>query len=139
MTPAPQLPTAPDIPLHDIKPLLEVHDQTYTMFVLLVAAAVVLLLGSLYLLWRFWRHRKRVNLRKETFKALESVEFGDSKQAAYAITRHGLLFAGDSPRCREAYDALVARLAPYKYRKRVDAIDEETVSYYQIYVGMIDV
>ena len=45
----------------------------------------------------------------------------------------------DSTRCREAYDALVDRLAPYKYRKAVDPIDEETRSYYAIYLGMIDV
>jgi hypothetical protein len=139
MNPAPQLPTAPDIPLHDIKPLVEVNDHTFVMFAILVAAAAVLLLGALYLLWRFWRHRRRANIRRETFARLESVDFSDAKRAAYAITREGLLFAGDSVRCREAYDALVARLAPYKYRKRVDAIDEETVSYYHIYVGMIDV
>lgn len=139
MTPAPQLPTSPDIPLHDIKPLMEVQDHTFMMFILLVAVAGAVLLGALYLLWRFWRYRKRVNIRKETFERLESVDFSDSKRAAYAITRDGLLFAGDSLRCREAYDALVARLAPYKYRKQVDAIDEETISYYHIYVGMIDV
>jgi hypothetical protein len=139
MNPAPQLPSAPDIPLHDIKPLVEVNDHTFVMFALLVGVGALLLLGVLYLLWRFWRHRRRANVRRETFARLESVDFSDSKKAAYAITRDGLLFAGDSPRCSEAYEALVARLAPYKYKKRVDAIDEETVSYYEIYVGMIDV
>ena len=37
MTPAPTLPSAPDIPLHDIKPLLEVPDHTFWVFVVVVS------------------------------------------------------------------------------------------------------
>ncbi len=139
MMPAPKLPSAPDIPLHDIKPLVEVPDQTFWMFVGVMSLLSLIAAGSAYLLWRYWKYRKRVNRRLEAFKALEAVAFDDAKLAAYAITRLGLIFADDSIRVREAYDALVARLAPYKYRKNVDAIDEETRSYYDIFVGMLDV
>lgn len=139
MKPAPTLPSAPDIPLHDIKPLLEVPDHTFWVFVVVVVAGIILVAGALFLLWRYWRTRKEANLRHNAFEALGSVDFSDPKQAAYAITRHGALFAGDSTRCEEAYASLVARLAPYKYKKSVEPIDEETVSYYNIYLGMIDV
>jgi hypothetical protein len=139
MNPAPQLPSAPDIPLHDIKPLVEVPDHTFGMFIALIVVAVIFVTGVLFLLWRLWQQRNRVNERQDAFDALESVDFGDAKEAAYAVTRYGLFFAEDSPRCREAYDALVERLVPYKYKKQVDAIDEETRSYYDIFVGMIDV
>lgn len=139
MTPAPQLPSAPDIPLHDIKPLVVVPDQSFMMFIGLLVVGVLLAAGIGYLLWRFWKQRNHVNLRKEAFEALQMVEWDDAKRAAYTITRLGQIFADDSTRVREAYDALVSRLAPYKYRKRVDAIDEETRSYYDIFVEMIDV
>jgi hypothetical protein len=52
---------------------------------------------------------------------------------------HGRAFADDSQRLREAYDNLVARLERYKYKKRVGPIDDESRSYYKIYLEMIDV
>jgi len=138
MTPAPTLPSAPDIPLHDIKPLMEVPDHSLTLLLLLAAALLVVIAGAGYALWRRFR-RRRYDERRETFARLESVDFSDPKAAAYAVTRDGARFAGDSQRCKEAYDALVARLGAYKYKKGVAPVDEETVSYYRIYVGMIDV
>jgi hypothetical protein len=132
-------PNSPDIPLHDIKPLVEINDHSFILFVALIVAGIVLTAALGYLLWRFWRQRKQENLRQKSFEALEAVDLENPKQAAYAITKHGLCFAEDSPRIREAYDNLVSRLAPYKYRKVVGSIDEETISYYQIFVGMIDV
>lgn len=133
------IPSAPDIPLHDIKPLVEVPDNSFVLFVIVVVAGAVLLCALLYLLWRYMRRAKEANLRQLSYEALQNIDFSDAKQAAYAITRHGLPFANDGERYREAYDSLVQRLAPYKYKKVVDPIDEETVAYYRIYLGMIDV
>lgn len=132
-------PSAPDIPLHDIKPLVEISDHSFMVFVTLIIAAIVLIAALGYLLWRFWRQRHHENVRQKCFEALETIDLEDPKQAAYAITKYGLCFADDSPRLREAYENLVSRLGPYKYRKEVERIDEETVSYFQIFVGMIDV
>jgi type II secretory pathway pseudopilin PulG len=139
MNPTPQLPTAPDIPLHDIKPLVEISDYSLTMLIVLIVVGLIVLAGASVLLWRLWKRRNEANARRDAFEALEAVDFADAKHSAYAITKQGLVFADDSARCREAYDALVARLAPYKYKKSVEPIDDETVSYYQIYLGMIDV
>jgi hypothetical protein len=132
-------PSSPDIPLHDIKPLVEISDHSFIFFVALIIVGAVLAAALGYLLWRFWRQRHQVNLRQKCFEALAAIDLGNPKQAAYAITKHGLCFAEDSPRLREAYDNLVSRLASYKYKKVVGSIDEETISYYQIFVGMIDV
>ncbi len=132
-------PSSPDIPLHDIKPLVEIPDYSIYYFSLLIVVGVVLIATLLFFLWRFWSHRNRNNVRKNDFKALQGVDFGDAKAAAYAITRYGYTFRNDGARQREAFENLLARLAPYKYRKTVDPIDEETRGYYNIYVGMIDV
>ncbi len=128
-----------DIPLHDIKPLMEVPDSSLTIFSVFVLIGAVLLLGGLYLLYRFMQSRKSVNYRKIHYKALKKVDFRDPKQAAYAITEHGRIFADDSERLNEAYNNLVSRLEEYKYKKVVETIDDESRSYYKIYLGMIDV
>jgi hypothetical protein len=132
-------PSAYDIPLHDIKPLMEVPDSSFIVFSVILSIAVILLLSALYLLYRFVRNRQTVNLRKLHYAALEAIDFSDPKKAAYAITDHGRTFADDSERLSEAYNNLVLRLDRYKYRKRVEAIDDESRSYYKIYLGMIDV
>ena len=128
-----------DIPLHDIKPLMEVPDSSLTIFSVLVLITVVLLLGGLYLLYLFIQGQKTINYRKIHYKALKKVDFGDPKQAAYAITEYGRIFADDSERLNEAYNNLVSRLEEYKYKKVVEKIDDESRSYYKIYLGMIDV
>ncbi|MBU1643321.1 hypothetical protein KKE54_08160 [bacterium] len=132
-------PSAYDIPLHDIKPLMEVPDSSFIVFSVVLSIVMLLLLGALFLLYRFVRNRRTVNLRKLHFTALEAIDFSDPKRAAYAITDHGRIFADDSERLREAYSNLVMRLDRYKYKKQVEMIDDESRSYYKIYLGMIDV
>ncbi len=128
-----------DIPLHDIKPLVDVSDNSFVLFVVLIAAVLLFLAGVGYLLYLFMKRRKRENRRKDAYRALKNITFGDPKRAAYDITKYGYLFADDTPRNKEVYDNLLSRLAPYKYKKEVDALDAETKSYFKIYLGMIDV
>ncbi len=128
-----------DIPLHDIKPLMEVPDNSFMLLSGVIIIASLLLLGVLYVLYKFLRGRQTLNLRKIHYAALEKIDFSDPKKAAYAITDHGRIFADDSERLREAYNNLVVRLTQYKYKKRVEEIDDESRSYYKIYLGMIDV
>ena len=136
---APKLPSSADIPLHDIKPLMEVPDQSLIWFVLTLFGTLAAVVLAAYFLVQWIRKRRADSLRRTHYDALVSIDFNEAKAAAYAITRYGHTFSDDAPRLKEAYDALVERLAPYKYRKVVDAIDDETRAYFDIYMGMIDV
>ncbi len=128
-----------DIQLHDIKPLVEVPDNSFILFMILLVLATLFVAGLAYLLFIYFRRRKKNNHRKNAFRALSNVNFKDAKQAAYAITKYGYIFADDTPRNKEVYENLINRLAPYKYKKAVDDIDAECKSYHKIYVEMIDV
>ena len=132
-------PTAHEIPIHDIKPLMEVPDSSLAFLILGLSVVFLLLFGGGYLFYKHFKKRKRLNLRKEHFKALEDVDFSDPKKAAYTITEHGRFFAGDAPRLKEAYENMVERLEVYKYRRNVTPINDESRSYYKIYLEMIDV
>jgi len=132
-------PTSVDIPLNDIKPLVEIEEYSFWILNGLIIAGLLLFTALLFLLWRYLKERRRYNYRKICFKALEGVSFANSKVAAYAITRHGLCFVEDSERLKETYYNLLSKLEPYKYKKEVDNIDDEVISYYHIYIGMIDV
>jgi len=128
-----------DIPLHDIKPLIEIHDYTPYFLLAALVVAVALLLVVLYLLFKQRGGSTGRGGRKDCLAALRAVAFDDAKTAAYEITRLGRCFADDSPRVREAFHNLCRRLEPYKFRKNVPPIDEETRAYYRIFLGMIDV
>jgi len=128
-----------DIPLHDIKPIVAVEEYSVYFFLALVLVGAILLFGALYLLYKYVKYKKRYNKRAEDKKALETISFEDPKAAAYAMTRYGLTFSQDSSRHREMYANLSARLETYKYKKVVDSIDEETLSYYKVYKEMCDV
>lgn len=132
-------PSAPDIPLHDIKPLLEVSDYSLYYFIGVVAAGVIVTAALLFWAWRRFVQNRKATARKNAYAALKAVDFSDPKAAAYAITRYGYLFENDGERQREAFAHLCSLLEAYKYRPHVEMIDEKTRGYYENFVGMIDV
>ncbi len=128
-----------DIPLHDIKPLLEIEE--YSFYYLLGVSLLVLLLacGITCLIYRYIKNKNRFNLKKEHLKLLNSIDFRDAKKAAYDVTFYGATFKEDSQRHQEIYENLVSKLEKYKYKKEVNQIDEETLKYFELYKGMCDV
>ena len=132
-------PSSYDIPLHDIRPLMEVPDSSFGFLMVVVILSVVLLSGLLYLSYTHFKGQKKINIRKEHFKILKNINFKDPKEAAYDITFYGRTFSEDSERLHEAYNNLVEYLEAYKYKKSVEPIDAESRSYYKIYLEMIDV
>ena len=108
-----------DIPLHDIKPIVDV--QEYSLYYFLGVSAFVLLLtcGILYLIYLWFKRRNAFNIRKEHLKLLNSLDISDTKNSAYAITMLGATFKDDSPRHQEMYTNITDRLDMYKYKKSV--------------------
>lgn len=128
-----------DIPLHDIKPLVAVPDNSlYYLGGMSALIVVTALIGGFYL-WRFLTREKPRNLRQEARDVLEHIDVSNPKASAYAITKYGAMFRDDSPRHHEVFDNLNRRLNAYKYQEHVDAIDDETLGYFNIYLGMCDV
>jgi len=128
-----------EIPLHDIKPLLEVQDYSFYYFLTVVTVLSAIILGILYLLYRHFRTKKRFNIRKEHNKILQTINLKETKKAAYALTEYGATFKDDSPRHLKTYNDMVEKLERYKYKKSVDDFDRETLRVIELYRGMIDV
>jgi len=133
------MPTAPDIPLHDIKPLVEINDYSIYYLSSLIVVGIIIVLTLLFFALKYWSKKNRYTTRKEHFRLLQDIDFSNPKTAAYAITKYGYSFSSDGERQHEAYENLLSRLAPYKYKKAVENIDSETKGYFDIYLEMIDV
>ena len=128
-----------DIPLHDIKPIVEVGEYSLYYFAGFVGLTLFLVGAVIYLFYVWFKKRKAFNIKKEHMKLLNSLDLTQTKSAAYAITAYGATFADDSPRHAEMYKNLTQRLEIYKYKKSVEPFDSETLGYIELYKGMIDV
>ncbi len=127
-----------NIPLHDIMPLVEVPDTSiYWFSALLVALLVVCASGVIWFLK--WKKSKKITQRQLHYEALKKIDLKNPKQSAYTICKEGYFFAHDNERTLGAYQNIFKRLEPYKYAPTVEKIDEETLGYYHLYLGIIDV
>lgn len=126
-----------DIPLNDIMPLADVSDYSLYFFIALLILGIAFVSGAAFFLFKKIRSSSQSE-RKRLYAQLSSIDFSDPKRAAYAISELGYRFAHDNERALQAYQRLFERLEPYKYAPTVKMIDEETIGYYRLYLGIID-
>lgn len=125
-----------DIPLHDIKPIVEVQEYSFYYLLALSALALFLVIGVAYLLYKYFTKRKIFNIRAHHMDLLKSISFDDAKKSAYAVTLYGATFKDDSPRHAQMFENITARLESYKYKKNVSSMDKETLGYVELYKEM---
>ena len=128
-----------DIPLHDIKPIVDVQEYSLYYFLGLIFVGVLLLCALAYLIYKWRKAKNAFNKRREHFKIINSFNLSDTKHAAYTITSLGATFKDDSQRHSEMYANIIQRLEGYKYKKEVEEFDSEVMGYIEVYKGMIDV
>ncbi len=126
-----------DIPLHDIKPLVEVPDNSYIYLVAMAVALTVLLIIAGIWLWKYLSKQTEEDVHKLYMKKIHEIDFSNAKQAAYEISEYGRYLA-QSERALEMLANLDARLQSYKYKKEVSSIDDETRGYYQLFLEVLD-
>jgi len=127
------------IPIHDIKPLIEIQEYSLYYFIVITVVVILLILGVSYLAFRWYKNRQKFNIRAEHYKLLKNVDFSDSKNAAYDITYYGATFKDDSQRHKRAYEDMLEKLEQYKYKKEVELFDSDTIHYIELFEGLIDV
>ncbi len=123
--------------LKDIKPLLEIPDNSFTIYWGLIIFASILLVSVLFfVIQKLWVNRK-TNLAKGYLKELKSIDWIDAKLSAYKATHYARLLATDE-RKKELFEQLEPMLEKYKYKKKVDKVDEDTQTKFNLYVQVAD-
>lgn len=128
-----------DIPLHDIKPLIEIQEYSMYYLIALVIAVFVVVLALIYFAYQYFTNRNKFNIKKEHLKLLKSLDMSDTKRVAYEVTQYGATFAGDNDQNERTYKNLVEELESYKYKKNVESFSKETKNSIENYIGMLDV
>jgi len=123
--------------LRDIKPLLEIPDNSYYIYWGLITFAILLCVLLLFFVAKkLWENRK-VNLAKGYLEALKKIDWNDTKKSAYQATHYARLLATDERR-KELFSQLEPMLEKYKYKKEVDTVDQDTKNKFNLYVQVTD-
>jgi hypothetical protein len=123
--------------LHDIKPLVEIPDNSFFIFLALVIFGLILLISIAFVLIRFFKNRKKSD-RKRYFEILENIDFSNPKRSAYDITKYSRLLARNEREIRLCND-LIEDLEQYKYKKEVKDIDKSIQAKFSNFLDVIDV
>ncbi len=122
--------------LRDIKPLVEIPDYSFFLYLLFIVVATTLAAVAVYLVIRLFG-RKKKSRRAEILARLRSLDLADAKKTAYEITKWGRYIVTDESRAR-LYEDLVRKLTRYKYKKEVPPLDEDIKRQIQLFLRVND-
>ncbi len=123
--------------LHDIKPLVQIPDNSFFVYLALVVTTILFIVIVVFLLIKLYKNRKKSD-RKKYFEILENIDFTNSKQSAYDITKYSRLLARSDREIRLC-EELIEELDKYKYKKQVEEIDKKIKAKFSNFMDVIDV
>jgi len=123
--------------LKDIKPLLEIPDNSFYIYWGLIIFAILLFCAILFFVIKKFLENRKTNLAKVYLKKLKDIDWKDSKHSAYEATKYARFLATDDRR-KELFSQLEPMLEKYKYKKQVESIDEKTLNKFNLYVQVAD-
>ncbi len=123
--------------LRDIKPLLEIPDSSYYIYLAIVGVLAILGLSIIYFLVKRFILNRKESQEQKYFKRLKSIDWSDAKSSAYLVTYLGRKLAKDK-RAKEIYSQILPMLEKYKYRAKVPPVDDETLRQYELLVHVLD-
>jgi len=127
-----------DIPLHDIKPLVEVPDNSLSILIIIASVILVLILIALgFWLYTKFKKAKAVNLKRVYLKKIHEVDTSNAKQAAYEISEYARYIV-NTEKEKALLNSLDERLSQYKYKKTVEALDKETLGHFHVFLEVLD-
>ncbi|MEA2017102.1 MAG: hypothetical protein U9N59_01530 [Campylobacterota bacterium] len=126
------------IKIHDIKPLVEIPDNSIYLYYGLILFATLFVVTILYLIYTFFKYQK-VSLQKEYFKKLKDIDFNNQKETAYTISKYGNLLIKDERETR-IFEELNSSLEEFKYKKKISTnISNDIKAQYDNFIEMLNV
>ena len=123
--------------LRDIKPLLEIPDTSYYIYLAIVGVLAILVLSIIYFVIKKFILNRKESQAQKYLRQLKRIDWSDAKSSAYLVTYLGRELATDN-RSKEIYTQLLPMLEKYKYRAKVPSVDDETLRQYELLVHVLD-
>ncbi len=126
-----------NLTLRDIRSLEPIDDISLYLFIIALIFISLIIGALLYKLFSTMKARKKENLRKKVLQRLKDIEFDDSKEAAYKITKYAN-FLADDERSKRMLEQLLPKLEKYKFIKNPPEFDDESINYYNLFLKSVD-
>ena len=123
--------------LHDIKELEQIPDNSIFIFYFLIFIAIILIVIFIFFIIKLFKNRKKSD-RKKYYEILQNIDFENSKESAYIITKYSRILAINE-REKRLSEELIEELEKYKYKKNVKQIDEAIKAKFSTFMDSIDV
>ncbi len=117
--------------LKDIKSIVHVPDVSFYIFLGLVVVGIVIFVSIIIYILNILKNRKK-SKRKLYIERLKSIDFKDSKKAAYEITKYARKIA-DTKESKDILEQLLKELDRYKYIKNPPEFDEKSKKYMKLF------
>jgi Tfp pilus assembly protein PilO len=104
--------------IHDIKPIIEIPSYSYEIYILSIVLVVLLVLLVGFFIYRYFKNKQNTK-EKEYYNILKNIDFKDSKNSAYTISKYGRYLA-KSERQIKLINELHHNLEEFKYKKHID-------------------
>jgi len=105
--------------LKDIKPVVEIHDNSIIIFAVTVFSLIILLTLIYLLLKPKRKRRKKLTLREINLEKLKSINFDDDKDIAYTFSSLAEEFID-----KALYQDILKELEEFKYKKQTPPMPE---------------
>ncbi len=125
-----------ELKINDLKGLEAIPDISFYLFILLIIVCIVILSSLIFLLYKFFKSRN--NPRKMYYKKLQELDLNDTKNAAYTMSKYIKKLAKNDREIKLAQE-LISDLEKYKYKKNVEAFDNNIHRKYELFMDNIDV
>ena len=124
--------------IHDIKPIVQIQDFTIYIYYGLIVVSFLFLLFVIYFIFILLK-KKAVSKDKEYFTILNNIDFNNTKESSYLISRYGRLLA-KTQREKRLIDDIHNDLEVYKYKKNIDKdISMDIKNQFSIFMDSLDV
>ncbi|RUM66329.1 MAG: hypothetical protein DSZ06_03395 [Sulfurospirillum sp.] len=123
--------------LKDIRELEPIPDISIYIFIASILFALLVLGSIIYMIYRQKRAKKENLTKKEVLRRLKNIDFDDPKKAAYQITKYARFLSSDE-RSQKIFAQLEERLNRYKFIPNPPHFDEESKSYYNLFLEVVD-
>ncbi len=126
------------IKIHDIKPLVEIPDNSIYLYYGLILFAILFAITIIYLIYSFFKYKKE-STQKIYFQKIKNINFNNQKEAAYTISKYGQLLDKDE-RENRLFQELNNSLTEFKYKKEISQdISNDIKAQYDIFMETLNV
>jgi len=122
--------------INDIFPPVEIPDNSFFSFIILVSIGLILLSFGFY---RFYKKRavKQLTAEEKQLNILKACDLENVRQSAYQISYYGKLLASTSEEKR-LLDKIILELTPYKYQQDLSHLPDSIKEQLQLFITLLE-